>query len=171
MYTFMFDSQDLHFGDWYGRDIERLIWKCDVLQTVQEPIVIYQGDLLLSGCAGMRTDVLERELFPGIRKAKKAKYLIQYGTIFLWSVAHLPGEKAARLDEMLASETGYLGCVKVDLENRLQKANFLGSLICTYIVCDRSVWRCVDWFCEDDFSGELDFLLGQGFTKAELKRG
>ncbi|MCM1180936.1 MAG: hypothetical protein NC347_11805 [Clostridium sp.] len=33
VYSFLFHADAIHYSDWYGRDVEKLIWNCGILQA------------------------------------------------------------------------------------------------------------------------------------------
>lgn len=172
MYTFLFNADDLSFSDWYRRDIENIIWKCNVLQKVKNSLVVYQGDLLaIQQVQSVKElETVAYEIIRGIEKEKKAIYLLKYGNIFLWSVEDLRREDAEKLNESLAQVGGYLGYKQVNKANQWQNLYYVDLLIKTYIIGDYNIQLCIDGCCEDDFTEELTYLRKQGFKKAELRR-
>ena len=47
-YAFLFDADAINYDSWYGRDIEKNIWQCDIIQNLLYQTKIYYGDVILS---------------------------------------------------------------------------------------------------------------------------
>ncbi|MCM1180935.1 MAG: hypothetical protein NC347_11800 [Clostridium sp.] len=101
-------------------------------------------------------------------RAKKAEYVLLYENVYAWTIENLGECEAKQLNEALLKDAGYLGCVRVDLENGLHKFFYLDLLVKRYILKDGCISMCVSEANQDEYVEELDFLRNCGFEQAKL---
>lgn len=135
-YAFLFNANSINYSSWYGRDIEKLIWSCEILQSVNKPVTIYRGDILASSFAKNITQLkdLALTLFSPMNNLKKAIYVLLYENVYVWTIDNLEDEEVKEINEKLSRDVGYLGYVKVNEKEALHKVFYIDLLRKDYIV-------------------------------------
>ena len=164
-YAFLFDADAINYDSWYGRDIEKNIWQCDIIQNLLYQTKIYYGDVILSSeyDTVLKVRRLAETLFQDTLKKEKAGYLLIYGNIYSWTVEGMKECDARHLEDMLKNDTGYLGMEKVDYRDGVRRYFYRDMLLPRYIIDGKTIKLIVDPFDEENHDEEKEFLKNCGF--------
>ena len=159
-YAFLFDADAINYDSWYGRDIEKNIWQCDIIQNLLYQTKIYYGDVILSSeyDTVLKVKRLAETLFQDTLKKEKAGYLLIYGNIYSWTVEGMKECDARHLEDMLKNDTGYLGMEKVDYRDGVRRYFYRDMLLPRYIIDGKTIKLIVDPFDEENHDEEKEFL-------------
>ncbi|MBD5136631.1 MAG: hypothetical protein HDT39_11835 [Lachnospiraceae bacterium] len=173
VYSFLFNADSINYSDWYGRDIEKLIWSCGVLQTVNRTITVYRGDILATSYVKNLAQLMEwaLTLFSTLSNPQKAIYALLYGNVYVWTIDNLEDKEVRELNEKLLKDIGYLGYVKLNEEQCLHRIFYFDMLIKGYVIENQNILICAYGTEYDDYLEEISFLKSYGFEQVELQGG
>ncbi len=172
--VFLFNANDIKYSDYYGYDIEQKIWECNILQSVENEMTIYQGDIITTPY--IKTIEQSRELLnrilinaePAYLKKNILEYVFTFGCVYVWWLKGISNDLSQKLHSMLWQDTGYLGMFRMENDNIIHRILFDDFLVKKYIISGYQVKIIADTLNEDDYRGKIDFLKEMGFQKVTL---
>lgn len=171
---FLFNANDINYSSYYSHDIERRIWGCNLLQPVENELTIYQGDIITVPyveTVNQLQELLNKILIDAEETYLKKDiltYVFTYENVFAWSIKGLSDELSLGLHEMLWSDTGYLGMLKMNDDNIVHRLLFNDFLVKKYILCNYQVKVIAEIEEENEYIGIIDFLKRMGFQNVVL---
>lgn len=172
---FLFNANDINYSDYYGYDIEQRIWKCNLLQSVENTLTIYQGDIVALSYANTykKLQDLGNKLFfdrdTDYLKKDMLAYVFMHECVYAWAIRNVPDDLAHKLHSMLYSDTGYLGMLKINDADPLHRWFFVDTLIKKYKIYNYKIEIITDIIDEMEYFGEIDFLKKSGFHEVTLR--
>lgn len=171
VYAFLFNANSINYSSLYSRDIEKLIWNCGILQSVNKAVTIYRGDILALSFVKNMTQLqqLALTLFSNMNNSKKAIYVLLYENVYAWTIDNLENKEVREINEKLSRDVGYLGYVEVNEKHSLHKIFYIDLLKKDYIIQNKNISICVDCSEQDEYLEEISFLKSYGFEQVELR--
>lgn len=173
IFSFLFNANSINYSDWYGRDIEKLVWGCGILQSVDKAVTIYRGDIPAASYVENRTQLkqLASTLFSTVNHPEKAIYVLLYENVYVWTIDNLEEKEVKELNDQLSRDAGYLGYVEVNEEEAIHKMFYIDLLLKTYTLENKNISIYVDYPDQDEDLEEIYFLKNYGFEQIELREG
>lgn len=171
---FLFNANDINYSGYYGLDIERRIWRCNLLQSVENELTIYQGDIITTPYVknvNQLQELLNRMLIDTEQlyiKKDILRYVFTYECVFAWSIRGISDELSLKLHDTLWMDTGYLGMLKMNDDNIIHRFLFKDFLVKKYMLCNYEVKIIADILSENEYRGTIDYLRKMGFQKVTL---